>query len=210
MDTLTAVNQEPVQITPGFQDPVHEAQACFRAIMNATARPGIRQKISISELAPPAPLTPTGAAIALTLFDYDTPIWLDKTLMASEAVKAFLRFHTGAPIVSEPVEAAFALVADATHLVPIASFNQGSAEYPDRSTTVILTGQNFKAQQSVTLTGPGVKDTEHFETSPLPPVFWDQVISNAKQFPRGVDLIFAGDGEIAALPRSSRISIQEA
>ena len=81
------------------------------------------------------------AAIALTLFDYDTPIWLDKPLMTSDAVKTFLRFHTGCPIVTEPVEAAFALVSAPVSMIPLASFNQGSAEYPDRSTTVILTGQ---------------------------------------------------------------------
>jgi alpha-D-ribose 1-methylphosphonate 5-triphosphate synthase subunit PhnH len=201
---------EAAPLTAGFPDPVHDAQACFRAVMNAMARPGSRQNVTSAGLEPPKPLTPTAAAIALTLLDYDTPVWLDRPLMASEPVKAFLRFHTGAPIVTEPIEAAFSIVSDPAHLIPLSSFNQGSAEYPDRSTTIILTGQKFKNAQSATLAGPGIKDTAILATGPVPPVFWEHAISNNKQFPRGVDLIFAGETEVVALPRSTRISISEA
>ncbi|MEP3045479.1 MAG: phosphonate C-P lyase system protein PhnH [Roseibium sp.] len=197
-------------LAAGFSDPVHDAQTCFRAIMNAMARPGIFQIISAETLTPPKPLTPAAAAIALTLFDYDTPVWLDKALMQSDSVKAFLRFHTGAPIVSEPVDAAFALVSDPEQMVSLASFDQGSPEYPDQSTTVILTKQEFGGSTGVTLQGPGIKDTQSFAAAPVPKMFWDQVIANNRQFPRGVDLIFAGDTKIAAVPRSTLISCKEA
>lgn len=212
METGNAISSPGGMQTPlaaGFADPVHDAQACFRAIMNAMARPGTRQKLKTGTLAPPEPLTPVAAAIALTLFDYDTPVWLDRMLMTSEPVKAFLRFHTGAPIVGEPVEAAFALVADPKQLIPLASFNQGSAEYPDESATVILSGQSFDTSDKVTLTGPGIRDTASLAVSPVPPVFWDQVISNNRQFPRGIDLIFAGGTDIAALPRSTSVTLTE-
>lgn len=203
----TQANAAP--LAAGFADPVHDAQGCFRAVMNAMARPGTPQVIETGGLKPPAPLTPVAAAIALTLIDYDTPVWLDKPLMTSDAVKQFLRFHTGAPIVSEPVEAAFALVSAPVNMIPLASFNQGSAEYPDRSTTVILTGQSFADGPTVMFEGPGIKDTVLFRSGPVPPVFWDQVIANNRQFPRGIDLIFAGAREAAALPRSTRITPQE-
>lgn len=212
METVTATSGPTDRQTPlaaGFPDPVHDAQACFRAIMNAMARPGTRQTLKTGTLTPPEPLTPTAAAIALTLFDYDTPIWLDRALMSSEPVKAFLRFHTGAPIVDQPVDAAFALVGDAKQLIPLASFNQGSAEYPDESTTVILSGQEFGTSQKVTLSGPGIRETNAFAVNPVPPVFWDQVISNNRQFPRGIDLIFTGKSDIAALPRSTSIVLTE-
>lgn len=207
---------EPSGATPlsaGFRDPVHDAQSCFRAIMNAMARPGTIQPVRTKALTPPAPLTPVAAALALTLFDFDTPVWLDRPLMKSDAVKAFLRFHTGAPIVSETVDAAFALISDPVSMIPLATFNQGSAEYPDRSTTVILTGQRLGTAQAeppaVNLTGPGIRDTQAFSSRPVPPVFWDQVASNSRQFPRGVDLLFAGADEIAAIPRSTRITLTE-
>ncbi|MEO9528503.1 MAG: phosphonate C-P lyase system protein PhnH [Roseibium sp.] len=207
MTIASETNQTP--LAAGFPDPVHDAQGCFRALMDAMARPGTRRKSETGPLNPPAPLTPVATAIALTLFDYDTPVWLDRPLMTSDAVKTFLRFHTGAPIVSEPVDAAFALVSAPVAMIPLAAFNQGSAEYPDRSTTVILTGQDFANPAQVTLRGPGIKDTVSFATGPVPPVFWDQVTANARQFPRGIDLVFAGRSEAAALPRSTRITLQE-
>lgn len=212
METATATsgpNDRHAPLAAGFPDPVHDAQACFRAIMNAMARPGTRQTLKTGTLTPPEPLTPTAAAIALTLLDYDTPVWLDRALMSSEPVKAFLRFHTGAPIVGEPVDAAFALVGDPKQLIPLASFNQGSAEYPDESTTVILSGQEFDTSQKVTLSGPGIRETTALAVNPIPPVFWDQVISNNRQFPRGIDLIFAGKTDIAALPRSTSVVLTE-
>ncbi len=205
--TETAVNA--TLLAAGFRDPVHEAQGVFRAVMNALARPGTLQAVETGGLVPPAPLPPTAAAIALTLFDYDTPVWLDRPLMASEAVKSFLRFHTGCPIISEPVEAAFALICDPLHMIPLASFNQGSAEYPDRSTTLVLTGQAFGKTTAVTLEGPGIRERQTFATGPVPPVFWDQIAANHRQFPRGVDLVFAGETKIAALPRSTRILTTE-
>ena len=94
-------------------------------------------------------------------------------------------------------------------MIPLASFNQGSAEYPDESTTVILSGQEFDTSQKVTLSGPGIRETTAFAVNPIPPVFWDQVISNNRQFPRGIDLIFAGKTDIAALPRSTSIVLTE-
>lgn len=196
-------------LAAGFKDPVHEAQACFRAVMNAMARPGLSQTVPATDLLPPKPLTPAAAAIALTLLDYDTPVWLDKPLAASADVKTFLRFHTGAPIVSEPVEAAFAFVSDPASMIPLANFNQGSPEYPDRSTTLILMGQYLRKSAHVTLHGPGIQAERGFSAKPVPTVFWDQVITNNAQFPRGVDLIFAGDEKIAALPRSTRITLKE-
>ncbi|GAB4537205.1 MAG: phosphonate C-P lyase system protein PhnH [Roseibium sp.] len=207
-ETGTVTGAAP--LAAGFSDPVHDAQRCFRAIMNAVARPGTRQAISAGSLTPPAPLSPVAAAIALTLFDYDTPVWLDRPLMTSEAVTSFLRFHTGAPIVSEPVEAAFALIAAPESMHPLAGFNQGTAEYPDRSTTVILAGQTFEGSPAVKLSGPGIKDTELFATGPVPRVFWDQAVANNRQFPRGVDLLFAGTAHVAALPRSTTVTPLEA
>ena len=66
------------ELPAGFADKVLSAQSTFRSVMEAMARPGTVQQIRAVAGAP-APLMRGTAAIALTLFDHDTPIWLDRT-----------------------------------------------------------------------------------------------------------------------------------
>ncbi|MDW6025561.1 phosphonate C-P lyase system protein PhnH [Mesorhizobium sp. BAC0120] len=124
-------------IEGGFANPVFDAQAVFKAVMDAMARPGTVMPVK-ALASPPEPLSATAAAVALTLCDHDTPLWLDSQLAASAAVYSWLGFHTGAPLVEVPAQAAFALAASPGRLPPLGNFGRGSQEYPDRSTTIVL------------------------------------------------------------------------
>ena len=190
--------------TQDFAEPVFAAQSAFRAIMDATARPGSLQPIKGVHDAP-KPLTGEAATIALALFDHDTPIWLDDGLAAAPDVAAWLRFQTSATVVLEPKFAAFALVSDPVRLPPFVWFDRGSAEYPDRSTTIILQVASLKQGETLVLTGPGIRETQPFRVSPLPADMPDRIAANRSLFPRGVDLLFAAPGLIAAIPRSVRL-----
>jgi alpha-D-ribose 1-methylphosphonate 5-triphosphate synthase subunit PhnH len=190
-------------LAPAFANPVLDSQSVFRTVMDAFARPG--RVLSLAKVCPaPAPLSAGAAAIALTLFDYETPVWLDRPLAASSDAVEWLRFHTGAPITSRPGEAAFALVTDMRALPPVDTFSTGTAEYPDRSTTLILQVEEF-AGPSLTLTGPGIAGRQTFAAAPLPADFAAQCIANRALFPRGVDFLFVTAAAVAGLPRSTRI-----
>jgi alpha-D-ribose 1-methylphosphonate 5-triphosphate synthase subunit PhnH len=65
--------QEPA---PGFENPVLGPQQTFRAILEAMAKPGIPVKIK-SRLYFPEGLNTASAAVCLTLFDNETPLWTD-------------------------------------------------------------------------------------------------------------------------------------
>ena len=80
----------PAALAPGFADPVLDSQGVFRAVMEALARPGTPQRLPVV-LAPPAPLTPALAAIALTLADHEAPLWLDPPLADEPAVGDWLQ-----------------------------------------------------------------------------------------------------------------------
>jgi alpha-D-ribose 1-methylphosphonate 5-triphosphate synthase subunit PhnH len=190
-------------LTPGFTDAVFDAQRAFRAVMAALARPGTVEALA-SDLKPPAPLTPALAAVALTLTDHDTPVWLDARLAAAPDVAAFLRFHAGAPIVAEPAAAAFALITDPLAMPPLGAFAQGTDAYPDRSATLIIRVERFSGT-ALTLSGPGIKGSTAFAASPLPFDFVEQIAANRALFPRGVDLVLCAPQQVAALPRSVRL-----
>lgn len=194
-------------MAPGFTDASSQTQSVFRSIMNALAHP-TRLEIITADLSPPDPLTPELAAIALAMADVDAPIWLDAKLAANPAVAAFLRFHTGAPIVSEAKLAAFALVVDAAALMPLESFAIGTEEYPDRSTTIVIAVDGFGGPDAVAVEGPGMASGGHLSAVPLPTDFRAQWRHNQAHFPRGVDLIFTAPSLVCALPRSSRLSAE--
>lgn len=187
----------------GFSDPVHDGQAVFRTLMDAFARPARALDLAV-DLAPPAPLTGELAAVALALADPDAPLWLDAPLAASPDVIAFLRFHTGAKIVADPAEAAFALVSDATAAPAFSEFAQGTDAYPDRSTTLVLAVESVM-DVGRRYEGPGILETIGFGFAPEPDGFETQWASNRAGFPRGVDLIVVAAGRVAALPRSARL-----
>lgn len=188
----------------GFADPVLGTQAAFRAIMDAMANPCTVQAIGVAP-EPPAPLLPETAAAILTLADADTLVWLDAALAHATAVRDWIKFHAGAPLTDEPAEAGFAVVADPLAMPPLATFAGGDPAYPDRSTTLILQVPTLVAGTQMLFEGPGIRGRQALAAGPLPADFREQWAANSAMFPCGVDLIFAGPGAIAGLPRTTRI-----
>ena len=179
-----------------------KSQNAFRALMNAMAQPGTLQKL-VPDLDALPPLQPVSAALLIALSDFETTIWLDESLADTIEVGEFLRFHTGSKLVSNPAEADFGLVA-AQHAMPaLSAFAQGTLEYPDRSTTVIIQVDNLQTV-GWQLSGPGIRDINRFSAGPLPDDFVAQL--NARAFPCGVDVVFVAGDKNAALPRSTRVS----
>ena len=191
-------------LSPAFRDAVRESQSIFRLAMSAMASPG-RVLPFASQLQPPTPLLPPAAALLLTLCDFETAVWLDPQLANSASVAAFLRFHTGARLVASPADAAFAAIADAARMPDLATFPQGTPEYPDRSATLIVQVEALAAR-GWRLEGPGIRDAAHLSAAPLPADFVDQVRANRSAFPCGIDIFLATREALAALPRSVRLT----
>lgn len=192
-------------LSGGLADPVIAGQSAFRAIMQAMAEPGTLQAITDCP-APPNGLSRTMAAVATTLCDADTPIWLDPALADNPQVVKWLAFHTGAPVTADSGAAMFAFVGDTSSMPSIDRFAQGTDAYPDRSTTLVLAVNDFDAGEPLSLSGPGIESTRRFAFTPTPGAFISQWTENRARFPRGVDLILAGPQAVACLPRSTRIA----
>lgn len=185
-------------IAGGFADPVLGAQATFRCLLEAIAHPG-RIVIAPGGLpAHPAPLLAPAYAAALTLLDFETPLWVDPSL-ATPAVIDSLRLHCGCPIVPQ-AKARFALLAGPGG--PLAAFDQGTPEYPDRSATLIWQVESLESGRGVRLTGPGIRTSTRLHVEGLAADFWAQWGMNHRQFPLGVDVMLVTENQLAALPRS--------
>jgi alpha-D-ribose 1-methylphosphonate 5-triphosphate synthase subunit PhnH len=192
-------------LVPGFSDPVLASQAVFRTVMEAMARPGTISEIDVA-LGPPAPLGVAAAALALTLLDYETPVWLDPTLAAAPEVDGWLKFHTGAPRAAGPATAAFAFIAEPAAMPAFDAFGLGSVEYPDGSTTLVLEVETLTEGDTFQLSGPGIKESRSLAAAPLPAEFAARMAENRAGFPRGLDLVLTCGRQLAALPRSVHLA----
>lgn len=192
----------------GFVDPVTEAQSAFHSVMHAMANPGRIYPLARAAM-PPQPLTPELGVIAVTLLDHDTTVWCDAAVSANESATAWLTFHTGAPRIDNADAAQFALVSNVSRLPGLAEFSQGDAEFPDRSTTVVLAVASLTDGQGLVLKGPGIDGERVLHVDGLPEDFINQWRENGAQYPLGVDLVLVSDGAVAALPRTTRISALE-
>lgn len=195
-------------VTGGFADPVFDGQSVFRSLMDAMARPGTIRPVTPA-VAAPAPFNRTAAAILLALCDGDTPVWLDPALAKSEAARAWIAFHAGAPLTAEPSAAAFAFLAGAGSLVGFDRFAAGTQEYPDRSTTLVLQVAALEGGPVLELEGPGISGTARIAPVGLPAGFVAMREANRALFPRGTDCVLAGPDALAALPRTTRIRAWE-
>ncbi|MBB4396003.1 alpha-D-ribose 1-methylphosphonate 5-triphosphate synthase subunit PhnH [Bradyrhizobium sp. CIR48] len=192
------------ELPPGFADKVLSAQSTFRSVMDAMARPGSVQRIVPGAGAPDRMMRGT-AAIALTLFDHDTPLWLDARLAESPNVVKWLKFHTGAPVVQDSSIASFALISDGGALPPLERFALGTSEYPDRSTTVILQVDSLDSGRSFELRGPGIDGAAMLNASIKPFDLFERMHINEALFPRGIDVVLVADDAVVAIPRTTRI-----
>ncbi|WP_440642702.1 phosphonate C-P lyase system protein PhnH [Bradyrhizobium sp. PUT101] len=195
------------ELPPGFVDKVLSAQSTFRSVMDAMARPGSVQRI-VPMAGAPGPMMRGTAAIALTLFDHDTPLWLDTRMAESSDLVKWLKFHTGAPVVQDCSIASFALISDGTALPPLDRFALGTSEYPDRSTTVIIQVDSLVSGRAFEMRGPGIDGVASLQASIKPFDLFERLRVNEALFPRGIDVVLVADDAVVAIPRTTRVVSQ--
>ncbi|MFM7303813.1 MAG: phosphonate C-P lyase system protein PhnH [Alphaproteobacteria bacterium] len=187
------------RLTPGFADPVLDAQASFRAILEAMSRPGRIHRVD-ARITPPAPLCSAAGAALLSLADADTPLWLD----AGDTVAEWLRFHCGAPITPDIGAARFVVACGAAPSLD--ALDIGTDEDPQLGATLILQVAGLVAGDGWRLTGPGIQHEHRLRVLGAPADFVAAWVRNQALFPRGIDVLLCAGDSIAALPRSVMIA----
>jgi len=190
-------------LLPGFPEPVNQSQVTFRAVLNAMSRPGTIVTCG-ADLAPPAPLHPATGAFLLTMADFETPVWVGAHLQDSNAA-TWLKFHCSCPMAAVPSSAPFAVISDQGRMPPLEHFAQGTEDYPDRSTTLIIQVGGLKTGSGLQLRGPGIQDKTGLAVDGLSELFWVEWADNHYLFPLGVDLVLTSGTDLVALPRTTMV-----
>jgi alpha-D-ribose 1-methylphosphonate 5-triphosphate synthase subunit PhnH len=187
--------------SPGFADPVRDAQRCFRKLLAAISYPGRAQDLHGLLSSAPAPLYPTTAALCLTLLDVETVVWLDGPFDTPD-VRQFLSFHCGCKIATHPGEAAFALLDGKTAAPRLQTLHLGTPEYPDRATTALIQVPATAGGAKTLGRGPGIAEHQEFDIAGLQPEFWARRTTVNAAFPTGLDIVFVDPRLIVGLPRA--------
>lgn len=188
--------QQSAALGGGFANAPVQAARGFRAILGAMARPGTI--VRLSGAMPPAPLSPAAGGAALILLDTTTPLYLADSHDTAD-LRAWLAFHTGAPLVPPP--AAMFAIGSWQALQPVGRFAIGTADYPDRAATLIVETARL-TPDGATLRGPGIAGIARLSL-PDPAVFQ----ANRARFPLGFDTLFTCGDRLAGLPRSTSVEI---
>jgi alpha-D-ribose 1-methylphosphonate 5-triphosphate synthase subunit PhnH len=188
---------------PGFADATRGAQAAFRALLDALAHPTRIHPLTGPAEAP-AGLGAGLGAVALTVLDEESALWLDPRRAADPEVTAWLTFHTGVRIAADAADAAFVL-ADPASLPPLAELAAGTDEEPHRSATVLLDVRGAAGTMRLRAEGPGIDDHVIADAPWADDALLDAWRANGARFPRGVDLLLVDAGSVTGLPRTSRL-----
>ena len=206
LDESNSMDRVSIQaIGIGLADPVLDSQRIFRLTLEAMSHPG--RVIELPGLVDTPSLVPDAiASICLALADLDTPVWIQpgKSFPGRE-LAAMLRFHCGCTITANPENAAFAVIHDARRMDSLQRFAAGTAEYPDRSTTLLVAIGDFEQGDPWVLKGPGIAGHRTLSPAGLPEWFRREWNENTSLFPRGVDLVLCSGRRIAGLPRTTMI-----
>ena len=195
----------------GFSNPTLCSQAVFRQSLVALSLPGQPQALDL-RLSNPAMQVPqnahaAAAALLLALLDQDCKVWLSGGFASSDAA-AWLRFHTGCTLVTDPGQADFVWVAHANELPAFENLAQGNAQYPDQSATCVIQVTDFDttpSSQAWTLSGPGVNGTAHLKLVGLSENFVSLRRNSQVHAPCGIDFFFTHNDTLLGLPRSTQV-----
>ena len=202
-------------LAPGFTEPVFDSQKFFRLTLTAMSVPAQPVSLPVLSLVPDAasPFSAGMAALALTLCDNNTPIWLQPEA-DTETVRHYLRFHCGAVFAETPEHASFAFITHPQTMPGLSAFAQGTALYPEQSTTLVVAA-SFASGPAFLAQGPGIGgqqgDTRSFLCEGMPETFWREWVENRHAFPLGVDVLFldesaTGNGAgLMGLPRTTAV-----
>jgi alpha-D-ribose 1-methylphosphonate 5-triphosphate synthase subunit PhnH len=191
----------------GFAEPVRDTQRCFRAVLDAMARPGrIVDLGNLRDLPePPAGLGAAQGAVLLALADIDTPVWLPPALRDAEAGH-YLRFHCGCRLATRLADAVFVVPPSLAELPALDELRLGEPEFPDRSATLIVEVDDLAAGGPLHLTGPGIESGARLAVAGWRVATTEFLRENRRRFPLGVDLLLTCGNRIAGLPRTVRIA----
>ena len=172
-------------------------QKIFRNLLHCMSLPG-----EIADLSQHLGKSSALVGVLATLLD-KTVSWSDEDGLLSKSDRYLLQAPTAPP------ETAQFVVRDAANPPQTDFFpNLGELPNPDKGATLVLQGKALgMGNQSLQLSGAGVKETRLVHFTGFHPEWFIRRQEWVENFPLGVDMILVDYTRVMALPRTSHIQI---
>lgn len=178
-------------------DPVRDTQSCYRALVDATSRPGTIHRVP----------SPADRVVVATLADEEIGISTpDDRLREALAGTGRLR--------EMPRDEARLVHVRGSTDGTVRDVPRGTLKEPSLGATVVyrIEGLDEKpgdtdGTTALTVSGPGVPGDRTFGAS-LPIAELRAIADAQAAYPRGIDVVFATEDRVAALPRSVTIDVR--
>lgn len=188
---------------PGLTDPVHSSAEVFRVLVKVMSEPGVVEELE-DVCGHPEQLLKAASATILTLADMDTSLYLAREI-DHQVSRGFLTLHTGVKIVDSANQADFVIANQDTDILQYQDLPVGDPQYPDQSATLIIQVANIHGSKKVTASGPGIENTKEIHLPDLPDSFFAWRDMKNSLYPCGIDIIFASNTELMAIPRTTKL-----
>lgn len=189
-------------------DQIHDLQQVYRKLLHSMARPG-----TISSIQPQTakveyhiPCNRATLLSAMALLDAETTFYV-LPQQASGFIERISEYTSArcAPI----KEADFIIVlgecSEEEILQAMAHCKIGNLLDPQLSATWIIESKDLSESGELLLSGPGIQSAAPLGIG-MPATFWQARNNRVKEYPLGIDLIFADDdSRIACLPRTTSV-----
>ncbi|TQR20565.1 phosphonate C-P lyase system protein PhnH [Psychrobacillus vulpis] len=191
-------------------DQVHDLQQVYRKILHSMSRPGTIS--SLSEVA---------EHIDFNLTCNDATFLSAMTFLDAEVTFHILSKDKQNLIekISEYTSARYAPISEADFVIilredtdaaiqnALEQCKNGNLIDPQQSSTWIIESTLLSNTGELTLTGPGIQHTSQLHTS-FSPSMWQVRNERTKEYPLGIDLIFADDAaQIVCIPRTTSVKM---
>lgn len=178
-------------------DPVHDTRACFRALVDATSRPGTVTSV---------PIEPADHAVLSTLVDHEVTCFTP-----DETIRSVLE-NQGRFTAAEADRASIVHAPDPGEC-PVRDLKRGTLKEPNLGATVVYRVDGLAASPeedtgtTLVLSGPGVPGERRLGVRGFAPNDARALADAQSSYPRGVDAVLTTEQSIAAVPRSIDLEV---
>ncbi|MDO8189046.1 phosphonate C-P lyase system protein PhnH [Conexibacter sp. JD483] len=188
---------------PQIQPQTRLAQSTFRALLQASAAPGVAVALPATATADPL------LALATTLVDDETTFAVHGPEAVTLTDRVRLRCG-GRP--SELEQARFAFLTADDGGEALARLPRGTLVAPSEGATAVYLldeQDDSAAAPRATLSGPGIEAPRELRLAGLGATTAEAILATRAGYPRGVDVfLVAGGRQVTALPRSTRMEVR--